>query len=177
MQNRPRSALRSSVFVFDPQNMVFAPVPTHPSQISCHGSQMGPGEWFWRTQGRIHHCPAKPAPLAINPLSILSHTDDNAPYFLRTPRTTHRTILVPHISKPFLNSGQANDCGSLGTQVLWEVLKLNNIQILIFSLPPPQGPTTHSVFSPAGRKENSYSVLLWINYPPGEVNTYLPGND
>lgn len=100
----------------------------HPSQISCHGSQMGPGEWFWRTQGRIH----QPAPLAINPLSILSHTDDNAPYFPRTPRTTNRTILVPHISKPFLNSGQANDCGSLGTQVLWEVLKLNNIQILIF---------------------------------------------
>lgn len=38
MQNRPRSALRSSVFVFDPQNMVFAPVPTthHKSAVMDH---------------------------------------------------------------------------------------------------------------------------------------------
>lgn len=76
--------------------------------------------------------PSKPAPLEISPLSILSHTEDNVPYFPRNPGSTNRTILVSHISKPFLNSGQANDCGSLGTQILWEALKLNNIQILIF---------------------------------------------
>lgn len=51
-------------------------------------------------------------------LSILSHTEDNALYFSRIPSTTNRTILVSHISKLFLSSGQANDCGSLGTQVL-----------------------------------------------------------
>lgn len=77
-------------------------------------------------------------------------------------------------SKAFFNSGQTNDCGSLGTQVLWKVLKLTTSKFWVsaFHL---QRPTTRSVFSPVRKKMNSYLVLLWINYPP-EVNTYLPRN-
>lgn len=65
----------------------------------------------------------------------LSHTEDNT-YFPRFPSTTNRTILVPHISKTFKNSGQTNDCGSLRTQVLWEVLELTTSKFWVFSLSP-----------------------------------------
>ena len=76
----------------------------NPLQYSCLENPMDRGAWRATVHGitRVGHdlVTKPPQPPAIKPYQSLPHRRQHF-YFPRFPRTTNRTILVPHISKPF----------------------------------------------------------------------------
>lgn len=134
IQNWLRCALRGSVFIFDP--VICSPLlllPTHHRKLALMDHKGDQVSDSGRLSEKSITAQQNPVPPAINTYQSLPHRRWHS-YFSRIPGTTNRTILVPHISKPFFKFRtnkwlwQLGDTGSL--RKAWT----HNIQILSFSL-------------------------------------------